>query len=615
VRDGVYVENIIINKQLTIKSENGFENCIIQSASPEQNAVTITADRVNLSGFTLREAGICELLCAGISINADNCSITDNKLSDNKAGILLDHAANNLIKNNSITDNYYAISLYSSENNLIYLNNFINTNNVYSYESTNLWNSTDKITYLYNGLNFTNYLGNYWSDYTGLDNNSDGIGDTSYSVDSDKDYYPLMQPFENYFKAKKPYAITIHFHYPMDWHAGDELPAGDITMIQKARDLNAYYIRFDVWWDEVEPEEDVFNENAIAYFKAVVNEIESQGMEPLVILGTGIPDWAKRMMIWPFFKLYLVKGENLKEVIEIPRNKELKIVRMNIETVRKIENKDLVMLTIPENAEIEEIPTGKVEAEKVIEFAKRNRIPLRDLKIEDGYAWINMFVSKKFLKEAKEYAEKLAYEIGGDVYYYQLGNEPNHALDLIYWLDGPKYIKALYVGINTSDNELETAVNFFVDPPHDSPGPWLWTNSVISYLNSVGDCINIVGIDHYPGTWSLEPYDSWYQIGVLLNIIENYGKKAAVMETGFSTWEPFRHSEQDQQEFINTAFPAIRDEIQTIEKDLVFVGWYELTDEEKPTIPWLLPEKHFGILHLDLTPKLGYNDLRQQFSQ
>ena len=94
----------------------------------------------------------------------------------------------------------YGIFLYDSKNNIIYMNNFIdNTENAFSSYYTNFWNSTEKITYTYRGSKFTNYMGNYWDDYTGYDANGDGIGDVPYSINTDKDKYPLIEPFENYF--------------------------------------------------------------------------------------------------------------------------------------------------------------------------------------------------------------------------------------------------------------------------------------------------------------------------------------------------------------------------------------------------------------------------------
>jgi len=135
-------------------------------------------------------------------LHSSNNSVLNNKCSNNKyygIGII---GSNNNVSNNNCSSNRFGIRLEDSRNNVIYLNNFINNAN--TYKSTNIWNSTAKITYTYNGSTYRNYLGNYWSKYKGSDANGDGIGDTPYRIASDKDRYPLKEPFENYFAKPTP---------------------------------------------------------------------------------------------------------------------------------------------------------------------------------------------------------------------------------------------------------------------------------------------------------------------------------------------------------------------------------------------------------------------------
>jgi len=166
---------------------------------------------------------------------SSNNSITNNNCSNNEDGIPLYGSSNNIISNNNCSNNDDGLQLmYYSSDNVIYLNNLINnTDNVCSHDSTNIWNSTEKITYKYNGNTYTNYLGNYWDDYnTRTDTDNDGIGDTYYPIDSDKDIYPLMKPFEIYFTSAETIFDTGPGTYPSisGTHNGTITPNQTITV-------------------------------------------------------------------------------------------------------------------------------------------------------------------------------------------------------------------------------------------------------------------------------------------------------------------------------------------------------------------------------------------------
>jgi parallel beta-helix repeat protein len=141
---------------------------------------------------------------AGIWIDASLNTIRRNALLQNTAGIGVEHGSGNIVIENNITANANGI-IYNPgvSNNLLFLNNFIgNANQVSWYccqpPGTNVWNSADEVTYTYNGSTCRSCLGNFWSDHFGSDANGDGIGDTPYSIGSDKDNHPLISPFENY---------------------------------------------------------------------------------------------------------------------------------------------------------------------------------------------------------------------------------------------------------------------------------------------------------------------------------------------------------------------------------------------------------------------------------
>ena len=142
----------------------------------------------------------------GIAIEGNNTVLMNNKCNKNSLegidllghynvlmnntcientiyGISMVYSYSDIITNNNISGNsLYGIHIYSCSYNRIHHNIFIDNalGGKQSYDETgrNFWNDTD--------------IGNFWSDWTSPDNDSNGFVDAPYVLDGGvKDYHPI----------------------------------------------------------------------------------------------------------------------------------------------------------------------------------------------------------------------------------------------------------------------------------------------------------------------------------------------------------------------------------------------------------------------------------------
>ena len=106
VKEGIYYENVIVNKAVSLIGENKLTTTI--DGNMTGTVVAITADNVAIRGFTIRNGGG---IYAGISFSSDGNNLTNNIMSNNWCGISLEHySAYNVIADNSIMNNLNGIS-------------------------------------------------------------------------------------------------------------------------------------------------------------------------------------------------------------------------------------------------------------------------------------------------------------------------------------------------------------------------------------------------------------------------------------------------------------------------------------------------------------------------
>ncbi len=152
VAEGIYNENLIVDKKLTIQSSGITASTTINALNSSDYVVNITANEVTLDGFTITGYAATETGSNGaVNINAkDYCTITNNILTDNRHNAINlrsiggEYSDYNTISNNVINapNGYetYGIKIKGSHNT-------ISDNEIYNADtSIHIWSWNDSET-------------------------------------------------------------------------------------------------------------------------------------------------------------------------------------------------------------------------------------------------------------------------------------------------------------------------------------------------------------------------------------------------------------------------------------------------------------------------------------
>ena len=148
------------------------------------NFATVCGITMNCSNTIISQNNFETKESINLGDNSQHNLITKNTMAGGLCGVTLyGGSSNNVVFGNNITQKTECgIEIKDTVNNTLYCNNFVgNTKNVNitGISNPNFWD---------NGT-----IGNYWSNYDGIDSDGDGIGDTPHVIDNkNKDNYPLM---------------------------------------------------------------------------------------------------------------------------------------------------------------------------------------------------------------------------------------------------------------------------------------------------------------------------------------------------------------------------------------------------------------------------------------
>ena len=221
-----------------------------------------------------------------------------------------------------------------------------------------------------------------------------------------------------------------------------------------------------------------------------------------------------------------------------------------------------------------------------------------------------------FVTAFGNYSERVAATVGDRVRIYQLWNEPNHVIDFPDGETDIRLFRAAKDGLvrGAKGAPFRTAINVLVDG-HDGPFG-RWEDDVRYYLdNGARSAVDIISIDHYPGTWSFGDWggnivDRLFALGA------EQGKSVAIFEAGYATSHcvlPL-NTEAGQVSWIRDQVPKLRNKIKAGRgAGFALVNWFKLDDRN--TGNCFDPEDNFGIVRTDRSKKPAFAALKAEIAK
>lgn len=189
--DNIVNHNTLKNNSVSVDLSSSVGNIVSDNLMTSNgNGVSIevsTENTIEHNQILKNDIGI------GIGYSSTNV-IKENNISENTIhGIAIAETSTNItVVGNTISKNRNGIKIHYSNGSVIHHNNLINNTKSAPedvYPNVNTWDDDYPSG------------GNYWSNYTGVDSDHDGIGDTPHTLDArNRDNFPLMGPI-SFFEA------------------------------------------------------------------------------------------------------------------------------------------------------------------------------------------------------------------------------------------------------------------------------------------------------------------------------------------------------------------------------------------------------------------------------